>query len=391
MTKLNTNQYSSSTQFQTLLDKHGIDLYSPHDLKPVPNTDAERIIPQNMLFKWLHRLFSFLILMLFISLLVFPESVYASRDASLEALDLKDTLTIIITLLTFIFSTLLAFFYTMHTSLKSYTKAQLKKMKPCTVSEQKKSHNDNTKNQLSILVGGATRKGKIREENQDAFQIDKTADGYGLLVVCDGVGGHPGGREAAQFSSEFLQRFISSRLRKKAPSPKELQIAIQATQRAFSSQKLEGMSTVIIALIASNTVHYATLGDGDLVVIHPDGMHQSLLAPHHALGQPDNIITAHLSSKHTFTARTGAIQVESGSLILAMSDGVSELLDIDQIALNQQAYIKAFNEQGISSTSDQILKDLEEARDEETDALLHSDNMTLAIALIKEENHHESC
>ena len=48
-------------------------------------------------------------------------------------------------------------------------------------------------NQWCITLGGASHKGQVRKENQDAFSIGNIDDGHGFTIVCDGVGGIPVG------------------------------------------------------------------------------------------------------------------------------------------------------------------------------------------------------
>lgn len=388
MPKPNLIQYSPSPEFQRLLAKYGISLNTPHHLKPIPNPDAENILPRTKRSSWIHRLSSFFLIM---GITVFP--TYA-RSTELHISGEVAFADIFLALILFHSLCFIGLLIVLIVQIRKLIDGISKSHEPVTNNGETPPEDKISpypKRPYSVIVGGATRKGLIREENQDAFRVESLINGEGLLVVCDGVGGHPGGREAAQFASKYLIQFLGCRLQSQAPSQNELQMALQATQNAFSTHEIEGLSTAIVALIASNTIYYATLGDGDLVIIHPDGMTQSLLAPHHARDLPENVITAHLSRHERFIARTGAVQLESGAQVLAMTDGVSELLDIDQIALNRQAYIEAFKTQNMDQVANHILKNIEQARDDETDALLHSDNMTLAIALVEKENTHETC
>ena len=129
-------------------------------------------------------------------------------------------------------------------------------------------------------------------------------------------------------------------------------------------------------------MHFACLGDGGLDIIHSDGIVQHCLAPHHAIDAPSNVITKclGLGSAGSIVPRQGSISLELGSLVLAMSDGASDWLPIQQIATRLPAYANSMEEHGIRYVANQLLLNIENARDEETDALLHTDNMTLAIA-----------
>ncbi len=231
-----------------------------------------------------------------------------------------------------------------------------------------------------LQIGGATRTGKVRTENQDAFRLWRFDDNHGVMIVCDGVGGHPGGREAAHFAAEYLLRFLKRGNPDGIALPDLCESALTAVQKAFAELQISGLTTAIVALIDNDRLHYAVLGDGGLTVVHQDGMVQNLLAPHHALGEAENIITAYLSAKQTFTPRIGSVRVEAGGMVLAMTDGTSDLLDMDWVATDRWRLLELIRTRGADQLCVHLLKNIEAARDEETGAVLHSDNMTLAIA-----------
>lgn len=235
------------------------------------------------------------------------------------------------------------------------------------------------------MLGGASRKGLVREENQDAYRVALTNSGQGVLVVCDGVGGHPGGGEAARFAVGHLVPWLREEVEAKGASPQLIRLGLDVVQRAFVDEKVVGLTTAIVVLFDRNTAHYGVLGDGELVVIHPDGITQSLLAPHHAPGGPSQVITAYLSAAEVFNPRLGSVVLQPESLVLAMSDGAADLLPLDQVAEQRKAYLLSSVERGMDQICMQMLRSLEQARDEDTDALLHSDNMTLAMAVLREE------
>ena len=59
--------------------------------------------------------------------------------------------------------------------------------------------------QKTDFFSGITHTGKIRENNEDAFLIEKIQGGrYILACVIDGVGGYEGGEIAARLASESI-------------------------------------------------------------------------------------------------------------------------------------------------------------------------------------------
>ena len=235
---------------------------------------------------------------------------------------------------------------------------------------------------LSLIIGGATRTGLIRSENQDAFDVMVPRGHNGGLVVCDGVGGHPGGRGASQFASRHLTAFLKRRDLQKASSLQICARALAATQKAFARDRIPGLTTAIVATLKDGWLHYAVLGDGALTVIHGDGMVQQLLVPHHARDAASNIITAYLSANQSFIPRMGAIRLDPGAMVLAMSDGASDHLPVEWIADGRARFVELIRSRGADWLANNLLGKLEAARDETTGEPLHSDNMTLVIAAL---------
>ncbi len=62
-----------------------------------------------------------------------------------------------------------------------------------------------------------------------------------------------------------------------------------------------------------------------------------------------------------------------------MSDGAGDILPIEDIALSRSRYLDIQNSRN-SNLAAQILEKLEDARNPETGAYYHRDNMTLVIA-----------
>lgn len=233
-----------------------------------------------------------------------------------------------------------------------------------------------------VTVGGASRTGLVREENQDAFRTGKISDGLGFIVVCDGVGGQPGGKEAAECAARHILAFLTEQLASGLASPGLCEEAIASAQIRFADKKLIGLTTAIVAILDGCWIHYATLGDGALSLIHEDGMVQELLAPHHVIGGPSNIITAFLSAEESFVPHIGSVRVETGSTVLAMSDGASDILNLDELATARHGVRGFARKAGVDAVAENLALQIESLRDEKTGAILHSDNMTIAIGLV---------
>ncbi len=240
---------------------------------------------------------------------------------------------------------------------------------------------DGSRNPLTLWrLDGASRVGKVRKENQDAFATwDRVGTGP-IMVLCDGAGGVEGGKEASENATQSIMASLKRALRDPAAGPDTgmLERALKEARIAAARKKLSGVTTAIVAVLCGDHLLYATLGDGALAVIWPDGMVTQLLAPHHTAGMPPNVINAYIGGGCDVTARTGSVRLEPGCTVMLMSDGASDLFPFDAFALAHDQQIDAWKNNG--QLADRLLAEIEAARDPKTDAYLHHDNMTLIAA-----------
>ena len=117
--------------------------------------------------------------------------------------------------------------------------------------------------------GAASDKGKVRPENEDSFIVEPEA---GLFLVADGIGGHRGGRLAADIVAEDLPVMIENKLgemRSSRPGPVRILL-----KRTISEQNrqlvMEGASetgykemgtTLVTVLLRGGRAYVANLGD----------------------------------------------------------------------------------------------------------------------------------
>lgn len=236
-------------------------------------------------------------------------------------------------------------------------------------------------------VDAATWQGQVREENQDAVTTITFEDGSHVLIVCDGAGGVGGGREASQSAIAALEKALRATKQPGVPlTTDDLETAISAARKANAEEEQPGVTTALLVSLHDNRMDYATVGDGAITTIWPDGMIGPVQVPHNILEQPSNIISAFVGGECDVPARTGSQRLEPGCMVLVMSDGASDLLHCEDIARNRDKLTD------ITGLADTILTQLESARDPDSGAWLHSDNMTLAMAkLHKHDNQIEAC
>lgn len=126
---------------------------------------------------------------------------------------------------------------------------------------------------------GITHIGMKRAVNQDAFVIKEYSRSALLAVVCDGMGGTLGGKEAAEIASHVFgvefDRCMAPALRAgRTPRPNDIAKSLQKSVAAANAAVLDyagkhpdlrGMGTTLLALFAyGHELYYANVGDSRL-------------------------------------------------------------------------------------------------------------------------------
>ena len=229
-------------------------------------------------------------------------------------------------------------------------------------------------------IDGASRTGLIRSENQDAYVIHRFSADEAVLVVCDGAGGVKGGREASLSAVDTIISYLTVSHEQDMSVRVHLKRAIVQARKTAKRDNLSGLTTAIVVHIKGTCLSYATLGDGSLCAIWPDGMISQIQTPHHILGQPSNIIAAYIGGDCEVEPRTGTVYLEPDTTIMLQTDGSSDLFSYESFAENRDIYSVPLAAKDDHGLADHFLTQIEAARDPDTDAYLHHDNMTLVIA-----------
>ncbi len=61
-----------------------------------------------------------------------------------------------------------------------------------------------------MKLAGKTDVGRVRQENQDDYRAGELPGGAVWALVCDGMGGAKGGREASQGACNVIERCFRS-------------------------------------------------------------------------------------------------------------------------------------------------------------------------------------
>ena len=189
--------------------------------------------------------------------------------------------------------------------------------------------------------------GLVRTRNEDRYLVDNLR---GLFVVCDGMGGHKGGDVASASTVEVMSRCLTAA--KEDLTMELLNYAIlEANKDVFFKSKnnpdLSGMgTTVTAAAVKGQLLLVAHIGDSSLFVISNNiikkithdhtlaeqMIQESLITAAEAKISPYNhVLTRALGIERQVKIDNYEIKLQYGDMILLCSDGLTDLLNPDDI------------------------------------------------------------
>lgn len=206
---------------------------------------------------------------------------------------------------------------------------------------------------MTMVYAGLTDVGRMRETNEDAFGIDPQ---LGLMVVADGLGGHPAGEVASAFVVEALPRQLAMGRAaglEDAQGPAQLLsqslliVAEQLRDMGCATPEQEGMgATVVAALVSDAALLVAHLGDSRAYRLRNG--HLELLTRDHNLGNalrdegvvhdgaediPEyHVLRRFVGMDQPLPPDVGAFDLRQRDRYLLCSDGLTNMLDEGEIA-----------------------------------------------------------
>lgn len=130
---------------------------------------------------------------------------------------------------------------------------------------------DSDSNYNFLLTGTATHVGQVRKANEDNMTVFETAN-MKVFVVCDGMGGHVGGKVASETAIKAICDFLINNI---TVDPREaIYNAIVAANEALleytrRQPELAGMGSTCVMLIVTSDgkVYYGHVGDSRIYII----------------------------------------------------------------------------------------------------------------------------
>jgi serine/threonine protein phosphatase PrpC len=198
---------------------------------------------------------------------------------------------------------------------------------------------------------GGQIKGK-RDQQEDAWSIERLEDGGVLALVADGLGGHPHGeRASAEAVTEFSHVFLDRHASALGPPRQWIQKAVVEADRHLHAlqrkdPELRGMATTLVAAyVGKGKLWAASVGDSYLLLLRGGN-----LVRLNELHEQDGGITSTLGFHLTQVELADEKPIEPGDRYLLASDGIVTLHDTDvrdtlAAAANPEAAVKSLLDQ----------------------------------------------
>ena len=166
-----------------------------------------------------------------------------------------------------------------------------------------------------------------RERQEDVYKIYGTVGKTVLAVLADGMGGHPGGAEAAQVAVDAFVGAYKSAAAGASVAPPISMDMLQAANRAVAKEAennkhLAGMGcTLVAALVRRDMLEWISIGDS-LLYLFAGGRLQKLNADHSV----DGALTSALMGRELGDVDHNTVAIPSDeSLVVAATDGILTL------------------------------------------------------------------
>ena len=205
---------------------------------------------------------------------------------------------------------------------------------------------------MSDNVFGITDLGRQRQNNEDAFIAEPTANGrYLIACVIDGVGGYSGGEIAASIARETILKRLASLSGEVIPVLTEAfalanEKIWQERHAVKEHSKMACVLTLAVADLSSNQFYFAHLGDtrlylfrdGSLVKISHDQsfvgfledsgrLSESEAIKHPKRNEIDKALGFKVDINNGDDIETGQSPFLPGDILLLCSDGLTDVVD----------------------------------------------------------------
>lgn len=236
-----------------------------------------------------------------------------------------------------------------------------------------------------------------REEQQDSATVSLNFDN-GIITVCDGMGGHNGGKLASSIAAENMVEKFNKRPQNADIPSTFLNILDILDSEVMNLKNSDGIlmkagTTLVSAFLEKRHIYWASVGDSRIYIIRGDEMVQ-VTKDHNYKFRLDDLLAQNKISSQEYKEKI----VDGEALISFIGVGGLELVDInaepftlypdDKILLTTDGLYKALNEQSILKIISNFsnIKEAAEAlvkKAQRTTKGSSLDNTTIALIRIK--------
>jgi protein phosphatase len=215
---------------------------------------------------------------------------------------------------------------------------------------------------MPIEFFGATDTGRARTNNEDSVAVDAS---NGLAILADGMGGYNAGEIASGMATSFIQTELGRWLAEVGDSATDpevrraMDICVDNANRAIfnaanANPQYSGMGTTLVVVAFRGTrVLIGHVGDSRVYRLRGGRLMQltrdhsllqeqidaGLITPEQAsFSSNKNLVTRAVGVEDTVLLEIHQHEVHPGDLLLACSDGLSDMLDDDTLAQLLQGY-----------------------------------------------------
>ena len=175
-----------------------------------------------------------------------------------------------------------------------------------------------------MKLAGKTDVGRVRQDNQDDYRAGELPGDAAWLLVCDGMGGARGGREASQSACDVIERCFQEQYASKClPGEEEtfLKKSLLSAnrfvfQKALREESLAGMGTTAVC----DHSYVQELVDCGTITVEE--------AEHHP---QKNIITKALGVDYRLDPEFTTAPLQKGDILLLCSDGLTNAVPREQL------------------------------------------------------------
>ena len=187
-----------------------------------------------------------------------------------------------------------------------------------------------------MKLAGKTDVGRVRQENQDDYRAGELPGGAVWALVCDGMGGAKGGREASQGACNVIEQVFQEQYAQCGAGQEGAflkKALISANRYVFNKAAHEES----LACHAGDSRAYLCRGGKLTQLTHDHSYVQELVdcgtiteeeAEHHP---QKNIITRALGVDYRLEPEVTSVQLQAKDLLLLCSDGLTNMVPVEQM------------------------------------------------------------